>query len=103
MPQLQRTDDSVAQPPRAWSEPATTPDFARQSDFIQHYGALAYRAMLAEVNLTPKPGLVDRVNCGAHQDMTLLDFITAPRRLRRGCHVLSSTAFISVIYPGRRH
>ncbi|WP_145525147.1 triphosphoribosyl-dephospho-CoA synthase CitG [Yersinia rohdei] len=56
MPQLQRTD------------------FSPLSDFAQCYGALAYRAMLAEVNLTPKPGLVDCANCGAHQDMTLGDF-----------------------------
>ncbi|EDV6176154.1 triphosphoribosyl-dephospho-CoA synthase, partial [Salmonella enterica subsp. enterica serovar Mbandaka] len=26
---------------------------------------LAWRAMLTEVNLSPKPGLVDRLNCGA--------------------------------------
>ena len=35
---------------------------------------LAWRAMIAEVNLSPKPGLVDRFNCGAHQDMALADF-----------------------------
>ena len=30
--------------------------------------------MLTEVNLSPKPGLVDRLNCGAHKDMSLTDF-----------------------------
>ncbi len=35
---------------------------------------LAWRAMLTEVNLSPKPGLVDRLNCGAHKDMALADF-----------------------------
>ncbi len=30
--------------------------------------------MLTEVNLSPKPGLVDRINCGAHKDMALEDF-----------------------------
>lgn len=45
MPQLQRTDNRAAQSP------------AVSSDFAKKYGALAYRAMLAEVNLTPKPGL----------------------------------------------
>lgn len=35
---------------------------------------LAWRAMIAEVNLSPKPGLVDRFNCGAHRDMALADF-----------------------------
>lgn len=38
------------------------------------YAHLAWRAMLTEVNLSPKPGLVDRLNCGAHKDMALADF-----------------------------
>ncbi|MTH44870.1 triphosphoribosyl-dephospho-CoA synthase CitG [Intestinirhabdus alba] len=38
------------------------------------YAHLAWRAMLTEVNLSPKPGLVDRFNCGAHKDMALADF-----------------------------
>ncbi|WP_181952466.1 triphosphoribosyl-dephospho-CoA synthase CitG [Yersinia canariae] len=64
MPQLQRTDSMAVSSPADWAG----------GDFSQKYGALAYRAMLAEVNLTPKPGLVDCVNCGAHKDMTLQDF-----------------------------
>lgn len=35
----------------------------------------ALRAMLYEVSVTPKPGLVDRSNCGAHQDMDLFTFV----------------------------
>lgn len=31
----------------------------------------AYQALLFEANVTPKPGLVDRNNTGAHEDMTL--------------------------------
>lgn len=38
------------------------------------WGHLAWRAMLTEVNLSPKPGLVDRFNNGAHNDMALADF-----------------------------
>lgn len=38
------------------------------------WAVLAYQALLNEVNLTPKPGLVDRANSGAHQDMTLQHF-----------------------------
>ncbi|MGB7800993.1 triphosphoribosyl-dephospho-CoA synthase CitG [Buttiauxella sp.] len=38
------------------------------------YATLAWRAMLTEVNLSPKPGLVDRINSGAHKDMALDDF-----------------------------
>ncbi|MBP6123308.1 MULTISPECIES: triphosphoribosyl-dephospho-CoA synthase CitG [Providencia] len=43
-------------------------------NLIQHYSQLAWQAMLAEVNLTPKPGLVDKYNTGAHKDMALTDF-----------------------------
>ncbi len=42
--------------------------------WVMYYANLAKKAMLTEVNLTPKPGLVDRINNGAHHDMTLADF-----------------------------
>lgn len=35
---------------------------------------LAVRALIDEVELTPKPGLVDRLNNGAHRDMDLAAF-----------------------------
>jgi len=41
---------------------------------IDYYSNLAYQAMLQEVNLTPKPGLVDRMSNGAHRDMNLQHF-----------------------------
>src|ERR1700734_2556413 len=34
-------------------------------------GALAFQALIAEVELTPKPGLVDRRGSGAHHDLSL--------------------------------
>lgn len=37
-------------------------------------GTLATRALLDEVNTTPKPGLVDRANSGSHRDMDLATF-----------------------------
>lgn len=43
---------------------------------------LAWRAMLTEVNLSPKPGLVDRPNCGAHKDMALADFHRSAEAIR---------------------
>ncbi|ELM3658958.1 triphosphoribosyl-dephospho-CoA synthase CitG [Edwardsiella piscicida] len=45
------------------------------SQACRHYATLGWRAMLAEVNLTPKPGLVDRHNSGAHRDMAHSDFV----------------------------
>ena len=45
-----------------------------QPHFIQHcifLADFAVDALIAEVNLTPKPALVDRRGSGAHQDLTL--------------------------------
>lgn len=41
----------------------------------------ADRALLAELMLTPKPGLVDRRNCGAHHDMDLQTFQASGRAI----------------------
>ena len=38
-------------------------------------GRLALEAMLVEVSVTPKPGLVDRNNSGAHRDMCFFTFL----------------------------
>lgn len=38
---------------------------------VQRLAALAVEALIREVELTPKPGLVDRRNNGAHRDMDL--------------------------------
>lgn len=43
---------------------------------------LASSAMLNEVNLTPKPGLVDMRNNGAHKDMDLTDFYRSAEAIR---------------------
>ena len=44
--------------------------------------AMVTRALLEEVATTPKPGLVDRNNNGAHRDMTFLSFQTSASALR---------------------
>ena len=41
----------------------------------------AWRAMLAEVSATPKPGLVDRNNSGAHRDMDFFTFVDSAAAL----------------------
>lgn len=43
--------------------------------------AAATRALLYEVTATPKPGLVDRCNSGAHQDMDLFTFLDSSAAL----------------------
>lgn len=42
---------------------------------------LAAEAMYKEVKLTPKPGLVDSENSGAHSDMTLMHFMASLRAI----------------------
>jgi holo-ACP synthase/triphosphoribosyl-dephospho-CoA synthase len=37
----------------------------------------AFKSLLGEVAVTPKPGLVDRVNSGAHRDMDFFTFINS--------------------------
>ena len=44
-------------------------------EFASRMAALATRALLYEVNATPKPGLVDRRNNGSHRDMDIFTFI----------------------------
>lgn len=44
-------------------------------------GHLAARALVREAMLTPKPGLVDRANSGAHRDMDLSTFLDSARAL----------------------
>jgi triphosphoribosyl-dephospho-CoA synthase len=41
----------------------------------------AHRALLTELMLTPKPGLVDQRNCGAHEDMNLETFRVSARTI----------------------
>lgn len=43
--------------------------------------ALAYESLLDEVNTTPKPGLVDRRNCGSHTDMDIRTFTASAKAL----------------------
>jgi triphosphoribosyl-dephospho-CoA synthase len=50
--------------------------------WVKHCAQLAYSAMLNEVNLTPKPGLVDMRNSGAHKDMDLTDFYRSADAIR---------------------
>ena len=48
----------------------------------EQIGTLALEAMLIEVSVTPKPGLVDRNNSGAHRDMSFFTFIKSAASLR---------------------
>ncbi len=43
--------------------------------FCEYVSEIAIKSMLLEVSATPKPGLVDRNNSGAHKDMDFYTFI----------------------------
>ena len=54
----------------------TKTDFTKESEagismenLIETFSKLCHRALMAEVSATPKPGLVDRHDSGAHSDM----------------------------------
>lgn len=51
------------------------------SPIAEKIGALAIEAMLYEVTCTPSPGLVDRVNSGAHRDMDFYSFMASSAAL----------------------
>lgn len=46
-------------------------------DVQQPFAELAAEALYREIRLTPKPGLVDRVNSGAHKDMDFALFMSS--------------------------
>lgn len=52
------------------------------NDVLQTIAAYAEKALFYEVSLSPKPGLVDRLTNGAHQDMDFYTFIDSIISLR---------------------
>ena len=56
-------------------------------------GRLALEAMLLEVSATPKPGLVDRSNSGAHKDMDFFTFMKSAASLAKSFTEFSQEGF----------
>ncbi|MBQ7486167.1 MAG: citrate lyase holo-[Clostridia bacterium] len=54
---------------------------AVQTADAAHGAELAVRALLFEVAVTPKPGLVDRINNGSHRDMDFYSFLSSAAAL----------------------
>ena len=55
-----------------------------KEEFAHYAATLAQRAILYEVSTTPKPGLVDRDNPGAHKDMDFFTFMASSSALYGG-------------------
>jgi len=81
--------------------------FERTHQIIDDHFALSYakrtaqqaqRALLYEVAITPKPGLVDRANAGAHADMDVFTFIDSACALRE---YFESCARIGLDFRGK--
>lgn len=52
-------------------------DDHRKQQICKQLAALALKAMLYEISLSPKPGLVNRFDCGAHRDMDYFTFLNS--------------------------
>jgi triphosphoribosyl-dephospho-CoA synthase len=74
--------------PVPWPRPAK--DLIKGPEAI---AALAYRALVTEAWIAPKPGLVDRRNSGAHTDMDLLLFLQSAGSLRPYLAACATTAW----------
>jgi holo-ACP synthase/triphosphoribosyl-dephospho-CoA synthase len=60
---------------------------------IECIGSLALEAMLLEAACAPTPGLVDRFNSGAHQDMDMLLFMKSSSALAPAMHQCALAAW----------
>lgn len=58
-----------------------------------HLASLAVTALIEEAELTPKPGLVDQQNTGAHTDLTIELMIRSAQSLRTTFADIAYTAF----------
>lgn len=64
-----------------------------KEDFAHYIASTAQRAILYEVSTTPKPGLVDRENSGAHKDMDFFTFMASSSSLYRGMYQCALEGF----------
>jgi len=47
----------------------------RETEIVKRLSSLALQAILTEISLTPKPGLVDKLSSGSHTDMNFATFL----------------------------
>ena len=66
---------------------------------VRDMASLAHRAMLIEVYTTPKPGLVDRANNGAHRDMTVETFERSANAIAPWLVQFTETGLNRVLLP----
>lgn len=74
------TDHAII-PNTHFAEAANSP-LVSDHHFSQLIAQLGFDAMVLEVSLTPKPGLVDSVSNGAHKDMNMSTFLLSAQAIR---------------------
>ncbi|MBQ9838235.1 MAG: triphosphoribosyl-dephospho-CoA synthase CitG [Oscillospiraceae bacterium] len=67
----------------------------------EYIGAKAYGALLLEVSTTPKPGLVDRNNKGAHRDMGMKHFFASANALRSYLCKFAESGYLNRDLPAK--
>ncbi|WP_114394011.1 triphosphoribosyl-dephospho-CoA synthase CitG [Oleisolibacter albus] len=68
-------------------------------DLAGRLAHLVHRALLHEVLLTPKPGLVDRRNTGAHRDMDVHSFLASARAIAPWARVFFARGLAATAVP----
>ena len=79
-----------------------SPALSEETLCARSLGQLAQKALLTEVLLTPKPGLVDRENSGAHEDMHLGTFISTTAALGETFRSIAETGLLSPLTERER-
>ena len=65
----------------------------RETKMTKRLSSLALKALLYEISLTPKPGLVDKLSNGSHADMNYLTFIDSSVAISRWFDELTLAGF----------
>ncbi|BBE19173.1 2-(5''-triphosphoribosyl)-3'-dephosphocoenzyme-A synthase [Aquipluma nitroreducens] len=76
-----------------FSEMAVFLGCQRKKQIIKKLASLAQQAILAEIALTPKPGLVDRHSSGSHSDMNYQMFVDSTEAISFGFDELVREGF----------
>ena len=76
-----------------FSEMAVSLGFQRKKQIIKKLALLAQQSILAEISLTPKPGLVDRLSSGSHSDMNYQMFVDSTEAMSFGFDELVHEGF----------
>ena len=67
--------------------------WAEMPSIIETIGTCAVEAMLLEANCAPAPGLVDRYNSGAHNDMDIFTFIRSTASLAPSMYSMAKLGY----------